>query len=80
MAKQEKLYSSTEAAYATRLTIFSFRTKVSKLGIKGQKQGRKVYYTKKQLEDVYNGIPSKRGRALKRNPVRGKAAAKRHKK
>lgn len=79
MAKQERLYTSEEAAYATRLTLFSFRTKVSKLGIKGLKQGLKVFYTRKQLEDVYNGIPSKKGKAARRKAIKGKGAAKRHK-
>ena len=56
MPKQERLYTSEEGAYMTRLTINSFRVKVSKLGIKGTKQGVKVFYTRKMLEDVYNGI------------------------
>jgi len=65
MAKQERLYTSEQAAYATRLTLFSFRTKVSKLGIKGLKKGRKVYYTRKQLEDIYKGISNKKGMTVK---------------
>ena len=79
MADQERLYSADEGAYATRLTLSSFRVKVSKLGIKGQKQGVKVFYTRKQLEDVYNGIPATNG-ATKRKTVKAKPAARRHKK
>lgn len=59
-AKQERLYSAQEAASAMRLTLPSFRTKVSKLGIKGTKQGVKVFYTRKQLEDVHKGVPAKK--------------------
>ena len=43
-----------------RLTLQSFRTKVSKLGIKETKQGVKVFYTRKQLEDVHKGVPAKK--------------------
>ena len=43
----------------TRLAIGSFRVKVSKLGIKGTKQGVKVYFTHKQIEDVFNGVAAK---------------------
>jgi hypothetical protein len=56
MPTDEKLFTAEQGAYMTRLTMSSFRTKVSKLGIKGQRQGQKVFYTRKMLEDVYNGI------------------------
>jgi hypothetical protein len=59
LAKQERLCSAEEGAYATRLTLSSFRAKVSKLGIKGTRQGQKVFYTHKQLEDIYNGVAAK---------------------
>jgi hypothetical protein len=54
--KADKLYTAQEGAFMTRLTLSSFRTKVSRLGIKATKQGVKVFYTRKMLEDVYNGI------------------------
>jgi hypothetical protein len=57
MAKE--LFDVEKAAYMTRLTVSSFRVKVSRLGIKGVKQGVKVFYTRKQLEDVYKGISHK---------------------
>jgi len=63
MAK-ERLYSAIEGAHMTRLTMSSFRTKVSKLGIKGQRDGTKVYYTRAQLQDVYDGKPSKKVKAI----------------
>jgi hypothetical protein len=66
MPKQEKLYTSQEGAYMTRLTLSSFRTKVSKLGIKGQRQGVKVFYTRKQLENVHSGVPKRKSKATKR--------------
>jgi len=66
MAKQEKLYSATEGAYMTRLTLFSFRTKVSQLGIKGQRQGRRVFYSRRQLEDVYAGVSNKRAGMIRK--------------
>ncbi len=69
MPKQERLYSAEEGAYATRLALSSFRTKVSKLGIKGQRQAVKVFYTRKQLEDVLKGISAKKGNTVK---ARGK--------
>ena len=58
MSKQERLYTSEEGAYATRLGLSSFRTKVSKLGIRGKRQGQKVFYTKAQLQDIYDGVSS----------------------
>jgi hypothetical protein len=47
MAKPDRLYTAQEGAFMTRLTLSSFRTKVSKLGVKGTKQGVKVFYTRK---------------------------------
>ena len=79
MAKQERLYSTEEGAYATRLALSSFRTKVSKLGIKGQRQGQKVFYTKSQLEDVYNGVPSKKAKTAQRSTIMRRAVKKRRK-
>jgi hypothetical protein len=65
MPKQERLFTAEQSAFMTRLTISSFRTKVSRLGIKGQRQGLKVFYTRKQLEDVLKGIPAKKGNIAK---------------
>jgi hypothetical protein len=62
------MYTSKEGAYMTSLTINSFRVKVSKLGIKGKKEGAKVYYTHKQIEDVYDGVPAEK-------PTKRKVAA-----
>jgi hypothetical protein len=65
VANQQRLYSSEEGAYMTRLTIGSFRVKVSKLGIRGTKQGSKVFYTRKQLEAIYEGSVAKIEKAVK---------------
>jgi hypothetical protein len=77
MAKQERLYTSEEGAYMTRLTINSFRVKVSKLGIKGTKKGVKVYYTKAQLQDIYDNKPSKVIKALPAKKAKAKKATER---
>ena len=55
MNKEQRMYNVSEGAYMTRLTVSSFRSKVSKLGIKGRKQGRNVFYTRQMLEDIYDG-------------------------
>jgi len=65
MSKEERLFSSEEGAYMTRMVLSSFRTKVSKLGIKGTKQGVKVFYTRKQLEAIYKGSVVKKGKTVK---------------
>jgi len=56
----------------TRLTLSSFRTKVSKLGIKGTKQGVKVFYTRRQLEAIYKGKAATPARAVKAKKSTGK--------
>ena len=71
----ERLYSATEGAHMTRLTMSSFRTKVSKLGIKGQRDGTKVYYTRAQLQDTYDGKASKKVKALPAKKAKAKQAA-----
>jgi hypothetical protein len=65
VAKAVKLFSVKDGAYMTRLTLSSFRSKVSKLGIKATKKGREVFYTRQQLEDVHNGVPLKKGKPVK---------------
>jgi hypothetical protein len=73
MAK-ERLYSAIEGAHMTRLAMSSFRTKVSKLGIKGQRHGIKVYYTRAQLQDIYDGKVSKRVKTLPAKKAKAKKA------
>lgn len=71
--ENEKLFDAKQGAFMTRLALSSFRTKVSLLKIKGQKQGRKVYYTRKQLEAIYKGKVAKTARTKKRaNKTEGK--------
>jgi hypothetical protein len=76
VAKQERLYTSEEGAYATRLSLSSFRTKVSKLGIKGKRQGQKVFYTKAQLQDIYDGVSSTKKPVAKKAKAPKKVAKK----
>ena len=64
MAKADRLYSAEQGAFMTRLTLSSFRTKLSKLGIKGKRQGAKVFYSRRQLEDVYGGVSAKKAKTL----------------
>jgi hypothetical protein len=74
MAKQERLYSAVEGAFMTRTTLTTFRTKASKLGIKGRRDGTKVYYTRAQLEDIYNGKASRKVKALPAKKTKAKKA------
>jgi hypothetical protein len=79
MAKSERLYSVEEAAFATRLTIASFRVKVSKLGIKGVNKpdnARKVYYTRSQLQDIYDNKAAKTTKLIKALAVKNAKAKK----
>jgi hypothetical protein len=62
---EEKLFTAEQGTFMTRLTLSSFGTKVSRLEIKGQRQGLKVFYTRKQLEDILKGIPAKKGNIAK---------------
>ncbi len=43
----------------TRMALASFRTRVSKLKIKGKRVGVKVLYTRAQLEAIYAGVPAR---------------------
>ncbi len=74
MAKQERLYSAAEGAFMTRTTLATFRTKASKLGIKGRRDGNKVYYSRAQLEDIYNGKASRKVKALPAKNAKAKRA------
>jgi hypothetical protein len=74
MAKQERLYTAVEGAFMTRMTLNIFRTKAGKLGIKGRRDGTKVYYTRAQLEDIYYGKASKKVKALPAKKARAKKA------
>ena len=74
MAKEERLYSAVEGAFMTRTTLSTFRTKVSKLGIKGRRDGTKVFYTKAQLQDVYDGKASMKTKALPAKKSKAKKA------
>jgi hypothetical protein len=50
------MYTAVEASYMTRMTLSSFRVKVSRLKIKpASKDGRKVLYTRSQVQAVYDG-------------------------
>jgi hypothetical protein len=74
MRKQERLFSEAEGAFMTRTTFATFRTKASTLGIKGRRDGNKVYYTRAQLEDIYNGKASRKVRALPAKKTKAKRA------
>lgn len=74
MSKEEKLFTAEQGAFMTRMALSSFRTRVSKLGIKGTKQGVKVFYTRKQLESVYHGVASKPVKAVRVKKVSKKTS------
>jgi len=74
MAKEERLYTAVEGAYMTRTTLSTFRTKVSKLGIKGRRDGTKVYYTRVQLQEIHDGKASKKVKALSSKKAKAKKA------
>ena len=74
MAKEERLYTAVEGSFMTRTTLSTFRTKVSKLGIKGRRDGTKVYYTKAQIQDIYDGKVSNKMKALPAKKAKAKEA------
>lgn len=74
MAKEERLYTAVEGAYMTRTTLSTFRTKVSKLGIKGRRDGTKVYYTRAQLQEIHDGKASRKVKALLSKKAKAKKA------
>ena len=74
MAKEERLYTAAEGAFMTRTTLSTFRTKVSRLGIKGRRDGAKVYYTRAQLQDVHDSRASKKVKALPAKNAKAKKA------
>lgn len=76
MAK-ERLFDAKEGAFMARITLNTFRTKVSKLGIKGRRDGLKVYYTKAQIQDVFDGRESKKEKALPAKKAKAKKATER---
>jgi hypothetical protein len=77
MARQERLYSAAEAAYATRITVNTLRTKVSKLGIKGTRKGVQIFYTKAQLQDIFDNKPSKTMKGLPAKKAKAKKSVER---
>jgi hypothetical protein len=72
VSKEEDLFTAEQGAFMTRLTMSSFRTKVSRLGVRGKKQGVKVFYSRKQLEAIYKGSVGKQGKAVKAKKKVGK--------
>ncbi|MGA2611998.1 MAG: hypothetical protein ABSG38_00920 [Spirochaetia bacterium] len=80
MPKEERLYSAVQGAFMMRLTLSSFRTRVSRLGIKGQRKGQRTFYTNEQLEDIYYGTFSKAKKSItagERKPFKRKSTPKR---
>jgi len=54
-----QVFDAKQAAYATRLTLGSFYVKSCRLGIKGKREGRKVFFTRQQVMDIFKGISHK---------------------
>ena len=58
MLHSERVITAEQGAHMVGLTLSSFRSKVSRLGIKGKKDGRNVFYTLAEIAKI-----SKRNRA-----------------
>ena len=65
VSKDERLFTAEKGAYMTRMALATFRAKVSTLGIKGTKQGVRVFYTREQLETIYKGKVGKSAKVAK---------------
>ena len=52
MLHSERVITAEQGAYMVGLTLASFRNKVSRLGIKGKKDGRNVFYTLAEITRI----------------------------
>ena len=60
MLHSERVITAEQGAYMVGLTLSAFRTKVSRLRIKGKKDGRKVFYILSEIVKVNRSIKAKR--------------------
>jgi hypothetical protein len=63
MLHSERVITAQQGAHMVGLTLSSFRTKVSRLGVKGKKDGRNVFYTLGEIVRVKKGIKA-RGKSV----------------
>ena len=59
MLHSERVITAEQGAHMVGLTLASFRNKVCRLGIKGRKDGRNVFYTFGEIVRVKQGSKSK---------------------
>ena len=52
MLHSERVITAEQGAHMVGLTLSSFRSKVSRLGIKGKKDGRNVFYTLEEITKI----------------------------
>jgi hypothetical protein len=57
---QETVRTAHQGAYMVGLTLSAFRTKVSRLGIKGKKDGRNVFYTLAEIAKINKQNPAQK--------------------
>jgi hypothetical protein len=56
VGETDELYTADQCATLTGLSVSGFREKVRLFGIKGLRQGKRLYYSQDQLDDVKKGI------------------------
>jgi hypothetical protein len=59
MLHSERVITAAQGANMVGLTLSSFRNRVSRLGIKGKKDGRNVFYTLGEIVRVKKGIKTR---------------------
>ena len=60
MLHSERVITAEQGAHMVGLTLASFRSKVSRLGIKGMRDGRNVFYTLGEITKVQQGTKTQR--------------------
>lgn len=65
MAKEDNLIAAEQGATETGLTLSGFRAKVKQFGIRGLRQGKRLYYSQGQLDDVARAISMEKKEAEK---------------
>lgn len=59
MLHSERVITAEQGAHMVGLTLSSFRSKVSRLGIEGKKDGRNVFYTLAEIVKVSKSIKTR---------------------
>ena len=59
MLHSERVITAEQGAYMVGLTLSALRTNVSRLGIKGKKDGRNVFYTLAEIVKAQQGTKTR---------------------